>query len=103
MLKKCLSPLLLLFVTHSLMADELIIGVGQQGQSALQTAKPERGMTMEQVGQAYGEPVRIDGPTGNPSIETWHYEYFSVYFEGDTVIHSVIKHIRQDQQGDTPQ
>lgn len=100
---KHFTPLLFMFVMTSLNADELVIGIGQQGQSALQTAKPSRGMSMDDVAQQFGEPVSIKGPTGNPAIESWHYEYFSVYFEGESVIHSVIKHIRQDQQADNTQ
>lgn len=77
-------------------AEEIIIGVGQQGSSSLKQQIPTRGLSRDEVTQVYGEPVSRTGPTGHPPIETWHYDYFSVYFESDRVIHSVLKHVRQD-------
>lgn len=78
------------------LADELVIGIGQQGADSLKQEKPARGLSQQQVLSSYGQPETKRGPTGTPPIETWDYGHFSVYFEGDYVIHSVIKHVRQD-------
>ena len=56
---------------------------------------PHRGMTMAQVEQAYGAPVDKlptaggDAPR-HPPINRWRYNGFTVYFERNRVIHSVV-------------
>lgn len=86
------------FASLSVNAETITLKLGEQGEeirSELQL--PERGQTMEQVEQQHGSPTSQDGPTGNPPITTWHYEKFSVYFEGNYVIHSVAKHMKKNQ------
>jgi hypothetical protein len=51
---------------------------------------PSRGMTMKKVTRLYGEPVRKMPSTGKPPITRWVYDQFTVYFEGNYVIHAVI-------------
>lgn len=82
---------------NSALAEEIVIGIGQQGSTSLKQQMPSRGLSRQEVSAQYGEPLSRTGPTGNPPIETWHYDFFSVYFESNTVIHSVIKHVRSDQ------
>ena len=36
-------------------------------------------------------PQDIKGPVGEPPISQWHYQDFVVYFEGNRVIHAVVK------------
>jgi hypothetical protein len=56
---------------------------------------PQRGMTMAQVEQAYGAPVDKlptaggDAPR-HPPINRWRYNGYTVYFERNRVIHSVV-------------
>ena len=56
---------------------------------------PHRGMTMAQVEQAYGAPVDKlptaggDAPR-HPPINRWRYNGYTVYFERNRVIHSVV-------------
>ena len=51
---------------------------------------PESGMTMQQVEAKYG-PARSTLPAvGDPPITRWQYDGFTVYFEHQRVIHSVI-------------
>lgn len=59
-----------------------------QKTSAVQ--KPSRGMTMDAVRAAFGEPKRDMGTIGEPPITRWEYDNFTVYFEDRYVINAVI-------------
>lgn len=71
-------------------ADEIKLPLGQQGKTAI--AKPAHGVNKQQVEAVYGQPLSKHGPTGEPPIYHWEYPDYTVYFEGDTVLHSVSKH-----------
>ena len=72
-----------------LTAETITIPVGSQADIS---DKPTLGMTMDSVKHQFGEPKKTSGPTGEPPITRWDYEQFSVYFEFDTVLHSVSRH-----------
>lgn len=76
--------------TSYLSADTVAIPLGQQGQ-AWNIEAPRHGLTKSQVEARFGAPMSQSGPVGDPPIYKWTYEQFSVYFESDHVIHSVIK------------
>jgi hypothetical protein len=57
--------------------------------------RPTQGMNMSQVEQKFGSPETKVPAVGDPPISRWIYPEFSVFFEYDKVIHSVIK--RDDQ------
>lgn len=71
-------------------AETVTIPLGEQGK-AWDVATPKTGMRKEQVEEKFGAPVEKSGPVGTPAIYTWDYGQFTVYFEGDHVIHSVVK------------
>jgi len=56
---------------------------------------PHRGLTMAQVEKRYGAPVEKlptrggDAPR-HPPINRWRYDGYTVYFERNRVIHSVV-------------
>ena len=50
---------------------------------------PSRGMRMEQVEARYGEPISRSASVGEPPITRWEYAEFTVYFETNSVIHTV--------------
>jgi hypothetical protein len=55
---------------------------------------PAKGMSMSAVEQRYGAPAQKHAAVGGgsakqPPITRWDYAGFSVFFERDTVIHSV--------------
>lgn len=52
---------------------------------------PGRGMTMTAVEEKFGSPEAKYDEVGNPPITRWDYPQFSVYFEYQYVLHSVIK------------
>ncbi|GAA5317183.1 MAG: hypothetical protein AseanaTS_23870 [Candidatus Pelagadaptatus aseana] len=87
-------------VAMPLHAEVIKIPVGQQ--TTDQTiSKPVLGMSMDSVLADYGEPLQRFDAVGEPPISRWLYEQFTVYFEHDTVMHSVIKHTpKTELQGD---
>jgi len=61
-------------------------------QSAPAVDVPRNGITMTQVRQQYGSPVTERPAVGEPPITRWDYQGYSVFFEHDLVLHSVIHH-----------
>jgi hypothetical protein len=51
---------------------------------------PQRGSTMADVERRYGAPVNRHPTVGAPPITRWDYNGFSVVFERDRVVDSVI-------------
>ncbi|AOE49882.1 hypothetical protein [Kangiella sediminilitoris] len=70
-------------------ADEVKVPVAQQGQEK-NIQVPKAGVTKSYVEQNFGSPNRVEGPVGEPPITKWIYNDYTVYFEYDRVIHSVI-------------
>jgi hypothetical protein len=78
-------------LTGAARADTLLIdGIEADAQSAAQ--RPKAGTTMTAVESTYGEPAQRHAAVGEPPITRWDYPGFSVYFEGDRVIHAVVRH-----------
>jgi len=50
---------------------------------------PRRGTKMNAVIVEFGEPSERYGPVGEPPISEWVYGSFRVYFENETVLHSI--------------
>ncbi len=65
-------------------------------QSAPAIRTPPDGVNMATVRQQFGDPVSAEIPVGEPPISRWDYEGFSVYFEHDLVLHSVIHRPNQN-------
>lgn len=72
-------------------ADEVRVPISEQGQNA-GIEVPKSGVTQASVEQKFGAPQSIQGPVGDPPITKWIYSGFTVYFEYDRVIHTVIHH-----------
>ena len=71
------------------LGEVVTIPVGQQS-SAIADA-PHRGESKSTVESRFGAPENQSRPVGSPPISQWHYPGFSVYFEGEQVIHTVAK------------
>jgi hypothetical protein len=57
--------------------------------------RPHRGATMKAVEQQFGTPASrhaaVGGASGaQPPITRWDYPHFSVFFEKDKVVHTVV-------------
>lgn len=76
-------------------ADELLID-GVKAAAGVNT--PRSGLTMNQVREQFGNPVTeeptvsVNGGPHQPPITRWNYSAYSVVFENDRVVHSVVHH-----------
>ena len=52
--------------------------------------RPVRGMTMATVVERFGEPGKRLPAVGEPPITRWVYDRFTVYFEGELTLRSVV-------------
>lgn len=62
------------------------------------TATPRRGMDMAAVERQFGVPNNKDPAVGDPPISRWDYDGFSVFFEHQLVLHSVVPASQLDIQ-----
>lgn len=51
---------------------------------------PHRGLAMDNVRNVFGEPQAEHPAVGDPPITRWDYDGYSVFFEFDKVIHTVV-------------
>ncbi|MDA0824458.1 MAG: phosphodiesterase [Proteobacteria bacterium] len=72
--------------------EVIVVPIGQQAPEMQHLPRPVRGMSQNSVLNEYGLPQSKSAPVGDPPISIWRYPYFAVYFESDTVIHSVLIH-----------
>ena len=85
------AALLTLAPLHAATAEELKVSVKEWAQRSLQEQLPRNGMSESSVRNGWGQPESVTGPVGEPPIHQWHYQDFVVYFEGNRVIHAVLK------------
>lgn len=73
-------------------ADVLLIDLinKEPVNSASGIPRPTHGQSMEQVKSIFGEPNSTYSAIGEPPITRWKYAQFSVYFEHNHVVHSVV-------------
>jgi len=81
-------------VAGSALADTIVVNDQVQVRES-QVERPKRGLTMSEVEKRFGAPVTRHPTVGGgsphtPPITRWDYSGFSVFFEGDRVIHSVV-------------
>ena len=74
----------------ALQAETIVIPIGQQA-AGKAVSTPVTGMSMTTVEAQFGTPAKQFPAKGQPPITRWEYEQFVVYFEGNTVIHSVVR------------
>ena len=82
---------LLLGFSNVSLAESIAIPAGQQGAANQNIERPARGSTRNQVAIRFGEPSQQKMSIGQPPITQWVYNDFTVYFEDDYVIHSVLR------------
>lgn len=66
--------------------------IGETPNSAHGVKRPTRGMTMDQVRKRFGKPIKMLPAVGKPPITRWVYGQYTVYYENQYVIHSVMHH-----------
>ena len=91
MLRKSLPALLFVATFSVAQADTLLIQSVEQAR-ATSSDRPASGLTTSEVEARFGAPTRMVAAVGDPPISRWEYPTFTVYFEGERVIHSVVRH-----------
>jgi len=79
---------LCLLLTSPILSDNLTMPIGSQGDQEVQ--RPASGLSKAKVEKRFGAPESMKGPVGEPPISIWKYNGFTVYFEYDKVIHTVL-------------
>lgn len=74
----------------SVQGGEVAVPAGQQAMENSNIDRPRSGLSMDQVNSRYGSPSQKVGAVGTPPISRWVYDQYTVYFEYDHVIHSVL-------------
>lgn len=69
------------------LADVLLIEEVRQSE---RMDLPENGMNKDQVRARFGEPVTSHAAVGDPPISRWDYDGWSVYFEYDLTLFTVL-------------
>lgn len=85
---------LAVLLTQPVIADVLLMDVINEEpvNSEEGLPRPTRGMSMNQVIQRYGNPVTEYPQVGEPPITRWDYNAYSVFFEHQYVLTSVVHH-----------
>jgi len=78
--------------TDAVLSDVLLMDVIAQepSNSSRGLPRPHRGARMEQVVARFGEPAQRLAAVGEPPITRWVYPEYTVYFEDDRVLTSVV-------------
>ena len=71
----------------TLQADVLLI---EEVRQADRMDLPQNGLSKADVQARFGEPSNRHSPVGDPPITRWDYDGWSVYFEYDTVLFTVL-------------
>ncbi|MGC3980784.1 MAG: hypothetical protein QM808_05940 [Steroidobacteraceae bacterium] len=74
-------------------SEEVSVPAAPTGETAAATvpATPARGVTMNKVEAQFGAPTERHAAVGKPPITRWDYPGFSVFFEYNHVVHSVVR------------
>jgi hypothetical protein len=85
---------LAVLLAQPVLADVLLMDAikDEPVNSAEGLPRPTRGMTMDQVKQRFGDPVTEYPWVGDPPITRWDYNNYSVFFEHQYVLTSVVHH-----------
>lgn len=87
---RTLPLLLALWLPLPALAETIEIPVGQQGDAV--AGLPQLGESKHSVLERFGLADEEHPPVGQPPITRWDYRIFSVYFEYDHVVNSVLHH-----------
>ena len=77
----------LLLMSGAVFADVLIIDEVRQ---VARMDLPENGQTKSSIESKFGTPDQRHQAVGDPPISRWDYDSYSVYFEYDLVLFSVL-------------
>ena len=72
-------------------AEVITLPLGEQTRQS-DLDMPVRSMNKQDVRRDFGDPQEITDAVGEPPISQWVYADYVVYFEGNWVLYSVVKH-----------
>jgi hypothetical protein len=78
-------------------AEVITLPIGEQTRQS-DLDMPVRSMNKQDVQRDYGDPQEITDAVGEPPISQWVYGDYVVYFEGNWVLYSVVKHPSDNPQ-----
>ena len=78
---------MLIMAFQTISADVLIIDEVRQ---ADRMELPTNGQSKANVEAKFGTPLEKRAPVGDPPISSWKYDTYSVYFEYDLVLFTVL-------------
>jgi hypothetical protein len=84
-------------ITPFTAAEVITLPLGEQTRQS-DLDMPVRSMNKQDVRRDYGDPQEITDAVGEPPISQWIYGDYVVYFEGNWVLYSVVKHPSNDPQ-----
>lgn len=87
MLSAMLAACFGLLPSGSVSADVLLI---EEVRQADRMELPSNGMKQSEVRERYGAPAQTNPPVGEPPITRWDYDGWSVYFEYELVLFTVL-------------
>jgi len=87
---KSRTILLCLLMAATSVSAEVVNMANSDAGTSTQAGTPRRGTSQAGVAARFGEPKQRMAAVGQPPISRWVYDQFTVYFEGDRVIHAVI-------------
>lgn len=94
MLKTSLIIIGALFLSAASISQAEVISIADPRydveNSSAGVLRPTRGMSMATVEQQFGQAEQKFDAVGEPPIARWVYSEFSVFFEHNVVIHSVV-------------
>jgi len=92
MLKSTTILLALAFTFAPVQAEVLLIDAiaEEPSNSSAGLMRPRNGENMQSVEARFGPPQATHGPVGDPAITRWDYADYTVYFEYDKVLTSVV-------------
>lgn len=86
-------------LSFTTLAETVTIPIGQQGAENQAIKRPKQGQSMVKIESLFGQPLEKTSPVGTPPISKWIYNDFSVYFENNIVIHTVIHQTQPSTSG----
>lgn len=90
--KQAMLFVITLFCSTTVLSQTLEISVSKQAPDLQNIERPVNGMDKNSVENRFGPPTEMTAPVGDPPISKWIYNDFTVYFEYNTVLHSVLRH-----------
>jgi len=103
-LQKIIIAGLFCLTSFAATADVLLIEVIEKepANNATGLLRPVNGVTMDQVVAQFGEPEEKFVTVGEPPITRWKYAEYSVYFEHNLVLNTVVNKPKKAATAETP-